>query len=102
MKILITILIIVMSTGCASWGWESVDSHHHHHWEHERVDVVTHHYYHYDHHHHNKGRHSHKNRASRPLSTSRTTPPPTRPLSPPTRSISKGLPSREPTTKERE
>ena len=93
----ILIIFAISTCGCESHGWRSVDSccGHHHHVDHH---VDHHHYHHYTprqihyHEHVTKQR----SRPSRPL-------PPSRPISPPSRSISKGVPqppSRQPTRKD--
>jgi len=93
----ILIIFAISTCGCESHGWRSVDSccGHRHHVDHH---VDHHHYHHYTprqiHYHEHVTKQ--QSRPSRPL-------PPSRPISPPSRSISKGVPqppSREPSRKE--
>ena len=93
----ILIIFAISTCGCESHGWRSVDSccGHHHHVDHH---VDHHHYHHYT----PRQIHSHEHvttQQSRPFSPL----PPSRPISTPSRSISKGVPqppSRQPTRKD--
>lgn len=100
MRILILTLIIILNTGCESCGWESVDTRHYH--THEvRYIHYDHHYY--DHHHHRHHKKRSRKHESKPLPSSHQITPPSRPERPPTsRSISKGVPTRQPSRRERE